>query len=81
MLSSLDYFLFTFYPYICLTVFVVGCVLRYDRDQYSWQASSSQMMSPKRFRFASNLFHLGMLGLFGGHAGEFASNQALPQSR
>jgi len=66
-MSGLHYFFFSFYPYLCLAVFVVGCWLRFDRDQYSWQASSSQMLSKKKFRLASNLFHLGVLGLLGGH--------------
>jgi nitrate reductase gamma subunit len=61
-------FFFNFYPYICLVVFVGGCYVRFDRDQFSWQANSSQLMSKKRFRFASNLFHLSMLGVAGGHA-------------
>ncbi|MDG2466476.1 MAG: respiratory nitrate reductase subunit gamma, partial [Alphaproteobacteria bacterium] len=32
---TVDYihqFLFEYYPYICLTVFVIGSILRYDRD-------------------------------------------------
>jgi nitrate reductase gamma subunit len=67
VLSHLDYFFFTFYPYICVAAFVIGCWSRFERDQYSWQAASSQMLSKSKFRLASNLFHLGMLGLFGGH--------------
>ncbi len=66
-MNHLDYFFFSFYPYICIVAFVVGCYSRYERDQYSWQASSSQMLSKGSFRLASNLFHLGMLGLLGGH--------------
>ena len=67
-MNHLDYFFFTFYPYICVVVFFGGCYLRFDRDQFSWQANSSQMMSGKHFRFASNLFHLSLLGVAGGHA-------------
>ncbi len=66
-MNFLHHLAFSFYPYICGSVFVLGCVFRFRRDQYSWQASSSQMMSPKNFRLASNLFHLGVLGLAGGH--------------
>ena len=61
-------FFFGFYPYICLVVFVGACYMRFDRDQFSWQANSSQIMSQTRFRFASNLFHLSLLGVAGGHA-------------
>ncbi len=29
-------FFFGMYPYICLTIFVLGTLIRYDREQYSW---------------------------------------------
>jgi len=67
MSAYLHPLLFEIYPYVCLAVFVIGCVLRMRRDPYSWQASSSQMLSKKGFVLASNAFHLGMLALFGGH--------------
>jgi nitrate reductase gamma subunit len=60
-------FLFGIYPYIALTVFFVGSLLRYDRDQYTWKASSSQLLSKKDMRLGSNLFHIGIIMLFFGH--------------
>lgn len=67
-MTFIDQFLFGYYPYIALSVFVVGLAYRFEHDQYSWQASSSQMLRTKRgFSWASNLFHLGILGLLGGH--------------
>jgi nitrate reductase gamma subunit len=68
IMNYCNHFFFSFYPYICFVVFVGGCILRFDRDQFSWQANSSQIMSNSRFRIASNLFHLSLLGLAGGHA-------------
>ncbi|MCF6343445.1 MAG: respiratory nitrate reductase subunit gamma [Devosiaceae bacterium] len=68
---SADYinqFLFQFYPYITLVVFVVGSALRYDRDQYSWKADSSQLLRKKGMRLGNNLFHIGIIGLLFGHA-------------
>lgn len=62
-----DFVCFDAYPYLCATVFVLGCVLRFRRDPFSWQASSSQMLRPRGFRTASNLFHVGALALAGGH--------------
>jgi nitrate reductase gamma subunit len=41
--------------------------LRYDRDQYSWKADSSQLLSKKGMRVGSNLFHIGIIFLFFGH--------------
>ena len=29
-------FLFQVYPYVCFTVFLLGSLLRFDRDQYTW---------------------------------------------
>jgi len=67
MSAFLHPLLFEVYPYVCLVVFVVGCALRIRRDPYSWQASSSQLLSKQGFVLASNAFHLGMLALLGGH--------------
>lgn len=67
---ALDYinqFLFGYYPYICLAVFIIGSALRYDRDQYSWKADSSQLLRKKGMSLGSNLFHIGIILLFFGH--------------
>jgi nitrate reductase gamma subunit len=66
-MNALDNFLFGFYPYICLTVFLVGSLLRFDRDQYSWKSDSSQLLKVGQLRLGSNLFHIGVLFLFFGH--------------
>ncbi|MEO7253677.1 MAG: respiratory nitrate reductase subunit gamma [Casimicrobium sp.] len=60
-------FLFQVYPYVCFTVFLLGSLLRFDRDQYTWKSDSSQMLSPGLLRWGSNLFHFGILFLFFGH--------------
>ena len=67
MKSTLDFFVFGIYPYICLGVFFVGSLLRFDRDQYTWKSDSSQMLRTGNLRWASNLFHVGVLFLFFGH--------------
>ena len=67
MTSSLHGFLFGVYPYICLTVFLVGSLIRFDRDQYTWKSDSSQMLRTGLLRWGSNLFHVGILFLFFGH--------------
>ena len=64
---SLQHFLFGVYPYIALTVFLLGSLIRFDREQYSWKADSSQLLSAKDLRRGSNLFHIGILALFAGH--------------
>ncbi len=60
-------FLFQVYPYICLAVFVVGSLIRFDQNQYSWKSDSSQLLRAGTLRWGSNLFHFGILFLFFGH--------------
>lgn len=66
-MNSLDFALFGIYPYICLAVFLLGSLIRFDRDQYSWKSDSSQMLRAGSLRWGSNLFHVGVLFLFFGH--------------
>jgi len=63
----INQFLFGIYPYIAITIMVVGSVYRYDRDQYTWKADSSQLLRAKGMRVGSNLFHIGIILLFFGH--------------
>jgi len=66
-MNALDNFLFGYYPYICLAVFLVGSLIRFDRDQYTWKSDSSQLLRGGQLRWGSNLFHIGVLFLFFGH--------------
>ncbi len=58
---------FGVYPYLALATFVLGSWIRFDHEQYTWKSDSSQLLSKKGMRFASNVFHIGMLGIFFGH--------------
>ena len=66
-MNALDNFLFGLYPYIALTVFLLGSLIRFDRDQYTWKSDSSQLLKAGQLRVGSNLFHVGVLFLFFGH--------------
>lgn len=66
-MNFINTFFFDIYPYLAGTVFLVGSWLRYDYGQYSWRAGSSQMLDKKGMRLASNLFHIGIIGIFFGH--------------
>jgi len=66
-MNFLNQFFFGYFPYIALGIFIIGSALRYDRDQYSWKADSSQLLSKKGMRVGSNLFHIGIIFLFFGH--------------
>jgi nitrate reductase gamma subunit len=64
---AINSFLFGVYPYVCLSVFLLGSLIRFDRDQYTWKSDSSQMLRAGQLRLGSNLFHFGVLFLFFGH--------------
>lgn len=66
-MSTAHAFLFEVYPYVCFTVFLVGSLIRFDQNQYSWKSDSSQMLRKGSLRWGSNLFHAGILFLFFGH--------------
>ncbi|MDE2363993.1 MAG: respiratory nitrate reductase subunit gamma [Hyphomicrobiales bacterium] len=67
MSDFVNHALFGWYPYLCLTVFIVGSILRFDREQYTWKAGSSQFLRARQLRWGSNMFHVGVLMIFAGH--------------
>lgn len=67
MIDYLNQVLFGFYPYIALTVFLAGSLLRFDREQYSWRSGSSQLLRRKQLFIGSNCFHVGVLAILAGH--------------
>ncbi len=60
-------FLFGIYPYICLSVLLVGSIVRYERDPFTWKSSSSQLLRRKQLIAGSVMFHVGVLIVFFGH--------------
>lgn len=58
---------FGWYPYLAVTVLVVGSIMRFDANQYSWRSQSSQFLRRKQMMLGSNLFHMGIIILFFGH--------------
>ena len=69
MANDINHILFGWYPYICLTVFALGSIIRFDREQYTWKTGSSQLLRRKQLIWGSNLFHVGVLIIFFGHLG------------
>jgi len=67
MRDVINHIVFGWYPYLCLTVFVLGSLLRFDREQYTWKTGSSQLLRRRQLMWGSNLFHVGILVIFVGH--------------
>jgi nitrate reductase gamma subunit len=59
--------LFGVYPYICLVVLLIGSLIRFDREPYTWKSDSSQMLRKRELRLGSNLFHYGVIVVILGH--------------
>ncbi len=67
MRETLNSIVFGWYPYICVTVFLFGSLFRFDREQYTWRTGSSQLLRRRQLTWGSNLFHIGILMIAGGH--------------
>ena len=67
MREVVNYAVFGVYPYLCLTVFVIGSWIRFDREQYTWRSGSSQLLRRRLLVSGSILFHVGVLTVLAGH--------------
>ncbi len=67
MQSFLNSLVFGIYPYVALSVLVIGTIVRYDREPYSWRSGSSQLLRRRQLIWGSVLFHVGVLVIFAGH--------------
>jgi nitrate reductase gamma subunit len=67
MRDAINHIVFGWYPYLCLIVFLLGSLLRFDREQYTWKTGSSQLLRRRQLMWGSNLFHVGILVIFLGH--------------
>ncbi len=64
---DLNFFLFQIFPYISLSVLILGSIIRFDRDPYTWRSKSSQILRKKQLYWGSILFHTGILVVLAGH--------------
>ncbi|WP_457936314.1 respiratory nitrate reductase subunit gamma [Mesorhizobium sp. 10J20-29] len=67
MSDFLNTLLFGIYPYIALSVLILGTIIRYDREPYGWRSGSSQLLRRKQLVWGSVLFHVGVIVIFVGH--------------
>lgn len=59
--------IFGVFPYIALAVLILGCIIRYDREPFTWRSQSSQLLRRRLLVTGSVLFHAGILIVFLGH--------------
>jgi nitrate reductase gamma subunit len=74
--ETLNTLAFSVFPYLALTVFVVGHAYRYLTDAWHWNARSSQFLHPESLRYGITVFHWGALLTLVGHA----AGMLIPQS-
>ncbi|SAK81475.1 respiratory nitrate reductase gamma chain [Caballeronia hypogeia] len=66
-MNMFNAFMFGIYPYIAASIFLFGSLVRFEREQYTWKADSTQFVHRGNLRLGNILFHIGILGLFFGH--------------
>jgi nitrate reductase gamma subunit len=67
MTGFLHHLAFGIYPYVAVAVFLLGSLLRFEREQYSWRSGSSQLLRRRQLMVGSICFHVGILFLMAGH--------------
>ncbi|MEK3734898.1 MULTISPECIES: respiratory nitrate reductase subunit gamma [Paenibacillus] len=75
-MRMIDQLLWVIFPYICVSVFVVGHIYRYRTDQFHWTAKSSEFVEKKRLKAGSLMFHMGIIPVIAGHV----AGLGIPQS-
>ena len=59
--------LFAVWPYIALTICLVGHVWRWKVDQFGWTTRTSELLEKRWLMLGSPVFHVGLLLVAGGH--------------
>jgi len=65
--ERVNFLLFGVYPYVCFAVLLIGSLIRFDREPYTWKSDSSQLLRSGQLRLGSNLFHYGVIVVILGH--------------
>lgn len=55
------------FPYVAMAIFVVGTIWRYRYDKFGWTTRSSELYEKRLLRWASPMFHFGILFVALGH--------------
>ncbi len=63
----LNYIMFSMFPYLAITVFLIGSIYRYRNRGFQVSSLSSEFLERKKLFWGSQPFHWGILVLFFGH--------------
>jgi nitrate reductase gamma subunit len=58
---------FLVFPYVVLTVFILGHAYRYRTDMYHWNSRSSEILDKGSLKIPVVIFHYGIIVTFLGH--------------
>ncbi|MEM0123165.1 MAG: respiratory nitrate reductase subunit gamma [Conexivisphaerales archaeon] len=67
MVAESQLLLWVIYPYVAMTIFVVGLIWRYDRDPWGWTSKSSQILERRMLMWGSMMFHWAFMFIIIGH--------------
>lgn len=76
-MANFDKVLFIVFPYVALTVLVVGSIYRYRARPFTFSSISSQFLEGRTLFWGSVPFHWGILTVFAGHLLAFLCPSAI----
>ncbi|MEU4159290.1 respiratory nitrate reductase subunit gamma [Actinoplanes sp. NPDC026670] len=68
-MNTTDILLWVVYPYLSIAVLIGGTIWRHRYDKFGWTTRSSQLYETTLLRWASPMFHFGVLFVLIGHIG------------
>lgn len=76
-MAFLNQLVYGYYPYVALSLFIGGSIIRFNRGQYGWRSGSSELLRKRELVWGSGLFHYGVLVVLGGHFVGFLTPDAV----
>jgi nitrate reductase gamma subunit len=76
-MNSLDYFLFSAFPYVAIITFLIGTIYRYQQKGFKVSSLSAQFLEGKQGFWGTVPFHFGILMVFLGHLVAFLFPKAV----
>jgi nitrate reductase gamma subunit len=74
---NLGFIAFAIFPYISLTILILGCLYRYFKNPHSWNSRSSELLDKGSLKYGAVIFHYGIILALIGHVGGLFVPQTL----